>query len=143
LDRRITDLIELARLDTRIGELNEFNDKLPGLRTALADERQAAEDDIEAEREKLESAKKNLRKKEAELVDGEEKLKQIQGKLNQVKTNKEYDAALAEIAKQKGLNGGIESDIIVLFDEVEEAEKMRLELEAGWQEKIDGIDARR
>ena len=129
----VRDLIELQRIDWRIASLSGFMDELPSLRGALAAERAEAEAEVSAEREKLDLARENLRKKERELADGEEKLKQIQARLNQVKTNKEYDAALAEIAKQKGVNSDIESEILMLYDEVEESEGKKAELEGTWQ----------
>jgi uncharacterized protein len=143
VEQIIRDLVELQRLDARIGRLSDFMGRLPELRAALAAERQAAEDKITAERDKLEQAKRALRRKESELKDGEEKARQIQARLNQVKTNKEYEAALKEVEERKRLNGDVESEILVLYDEVEASENERDALEAGWKERAADFDRQR
>jgi len=142
LDQAIIILIDLQRLDTRIETLSVFMDELPASRELIAGERQAAENEVVEKRDALEESKLNLRKKESELQAGEERIKRIQAKLNQVKTNKEYEAALKEIEDQKVLNGELESDIIVLMDQVEESEESKKKLESEWDERAEEFNRR-
>ncbi len=140
MEEMIPQLVQLQRLDSRMRILRDFLEQAPELEAGLAAERQAAEDEISDQRAALEGAKQSLRKKESELASAEDRLGQIQAKLNQVKTNKEYDAALAEIAKQKAVIDDVESEILMLYDEVEGSEAARSELEATWQARADEFD---
>jgi len=126
----INDLLRLQRLDIRIQTLSEFLADVPRREADLAAARAAAQAETDNKRQQFENIKKELRRQEKLLQDGEEKLKQITAKLNQVKTNKEYEASLREIEEQKRANGLIEEKIIVLFDEVEEADRSIGEVEA-------------
>lgn len=140
MNQTITDLIELQKKDIKIAFLEKFLEQAPGLLTEVADQRQAAEGAIEAKHCQLDQARQNLKRKERELEDGESRIEQLQVKLNQVKTNKEYEAALKEIEDQKARNSAIEDDILGLFDEVEEAEEAKGQLESRWSEQAAGFD---
>lgn len=139
----INDLLSLQRLDIRIQTLSEFLADVPRRESDLAAARATAKAEADNKRQEFENIKKELRRQEKLLQDGEEKLKQITAKLNQVKTNKEYEASLREIEEQKRANGLIEEKIIVLFDEVEEADRSIGEVEAELKAKnaeFDGLE---
>lgn len=61
--------------------------------------------------------------KEGELAVKEENIKKTQGQLGSLKTNKEYQAKLAEIESLKADKSVIEEDILKLMDEVEAVKK--------------------
>ncbi len=142
MEKILTDLIELHRVDLRLKSVEEHLESVPAIKDELANDRKEAEDEVDAKKEQLNQAKKDLKKNETSLVDGEEKQKQLTSKLNQVKTNKEYNAAQKEIDTQQQKTGKIEENILVLYDEVEAAEEMKNELEASWKTKEIEFSAR-
>jgi len=135
MNQEIADLLELQKLDVRIGALEDFMNELPSRREALEAERRAAEEEVENKRAELGKVRQDLKESEKKLARGEERIKELQGKLNQVKTNKEYDASLKEIEDQKKKNGILEEEILELYDKVETAEEEEKKLEAEWSEK--------
>jgi predicted nucleic acid-binding Zn-ribbon protein len=64
----------------------------------------------------LESQK---RSKERDVETAEARLKDFQGKLSEIKTNKEYQAALKEIADTKRLNKAIEDQILEIMTQLD------------------------
>ncbi len=63
------------------------------------------------------------KEKELELSSKEENIRKAQAQLYQLKTNKEYQAKLTEIASLKADVSLLEDDVIKILDEIEEAEK--------------------
>ncbi len=123
INAELKKLIELQGLDKRIFDLDQKKREVPLLLERL----QKAFEDKKANYKALESnlQKMQLRQKEKEgdLGAKEEGIKKSQSQLGALKTNKEYQAKLAEIESLKADKSVIEEDILKLMDEVEAAKK--------------------
>ena len=75
---------------------------------------------MEDDRRGLEGLNTLHKEKESELKQGQEKLRKAKARLLEVKTNKEYQAMLAEIETLEKGNGRIEEEILVLYDRIDE-----------------------
>ncbi len=143
MNQEIADLLELQKLDLRIGALEGFLSEFPSRLSALDAERDSAHADVLNKRGELERIREELKDREKKLSTGDDRIKELQGRLNQVKTNKEYDASLKEIEEQKKKNGILEEEILELYDKVEEAEKEDRRTAAEWEDRKKEFDARR
>ena len=74
---------------------------------------------LEGKTAKIAELEKLRRSKEGEVEISESRLKDFQGKLSQIKTNKEYQAALKEMADTKKINKGIEDQILEIMTQLE------------------------
>lgn len=87
---------------------------------------------------RLQELEKNFRDKEATLADSQQWIKDSEGKLFRIKTNKEYQAALKEIAERKHTNKELETELLNVMGEVEqvqsEVQKIKSETEAKLKE---------
>lgn len=119
----LTKLVELQELDKKIFDLNQKKGEIPLLLERL----QKAFEDKKAGYKSMESnlQKTQLKQKEKEgdLGAKEEGIKKSQSQLGALKTNKEYQAKLAEIESLKADKSIIEEEILKLMDEVETAKK--------------------
>ncbi|MFO1518850.1 MAG: C4-type zinc ribbon domain-containing protein [bacterium] len=96
-------------------ELDEIPQHLNELETKLAQ----LEAQFTAKKTALEESEKNYRLKEGELVDSKEKIKVKETKLYEIKTTKEYQAAIKEIAVTKKQNQDNENQILTLMGQIE------------------------
>ncbi len=126
LKSQISNLIAIQKLDTEIFSLN--SEKL-----AMPQQLKAAEDAFEAKKQGLAALEKKLldfqklrKDKELELASKEEGVKKLQTQLYSLKTNKEYQAMLQQIADAKADGSVIEDKILQCF---EDAEKVNKEIE--------------
>jgi len=74
---------------------------------------------LEGKSGKIAELEKQKRSKELEVETAEDRLKNFQGKLGEIKTNKEYQAALKEMADTKKLNKAMEDQILEIMTQVE------------------------
>ncbi len=114
-------LIELQKIDKAIFDLKKEHDEAPG-RLAQID---ATSAEMKAHLKGLEENRQKMlldqKKKEGDLAAREEEIKKAQGQLGQLKTNKEYQAKLAEIESLKADQSVIEEEILNLMEAVEAA----------------------
>jgi uncharacterized protein len=127
-------LQELQRLDSALAERQKISADYPADLAILEEEYNREKAGIEGKRTELMELQKRRRHQEGALSDGEEHLKKSQVRLNQVKTNKEYEATLKEIEALRQKNSGLEGEILLLYDEVEAAEKRLKESERVWKD---------
>ena len=116
-------LVELQKLDKEIFSLKQTLSESPRTLEALSSEfefKKATFKSLEENRQKLQLKQKE---KEGDLAAREEGIKKAHGQLGVLKTNKEYQAKLAEIESLKADKSLIEEDILRLMDQVEEAKK--------------------
>ena len=128
LKKQLGNLIELQTLDSQIYSLNEEKKAKP-------EEIKALEAAFEAKKQKLASLEKSsfdLQKqkkdKEGELAAREEGTKKLQSQLYSLKTNKEYQTMLQQIADSKADGSVIEDKILVIMDQIDKA-KLEVEKE--------------
>ena len=114
-------LIELQKIDKAIFDLKKEHGEAPD-RLAQID---AAEAEMKALLKGMEENRQKMtldqKKKEGDLAVREVEVKKTQGQLGQLKTNKEYQAKLAEIESLKADQSVIEEDILKLMEAVETA----------------------
>jgi predicted nucleic acid-binding Zn-ribbon protein len=114
-------LIRLQELDTQLDQLREKRERLP----QDIEEAKTPIDKAQAEYEKAkttyESLSKQKRDKERDLTAQEEKLTKLHARTTEIKTNKEYQAHLAEIEAAKHEKGNLEEALLVLMDQVDQA----------------------
>ena len=119
MHEEINTLVKLQDLDLSIGKIEETKENYPRrielLKEKLEEKRRIAD----LKREKLESLENDRRRKEREMEQEMEKIKKSGEKLLLVKTNKEYQAALKEIALTKESNSQREEDILNVLEELD------------------------
>jgi hypothetical protein len=84
---------------------------------------QSARDAREAARGGYTGLEKTRRLKEGELKQVEEQVKGKQARLWEIKKNEEYSAVLKEIELLKATRSALEEEILLLFDQIEEASR--------------------
>jgi hypothetical protein len=126
LKSQILNLIAIQKLDSEIFSLK-------GEKAAMPEKLQAAEAAFEEKKAGLVALEKKLldfqkqrKDKELDLASKEESVKKLQTQLYSLKTNKEYQAMLQQIADAKADGSVIEDKILQCF---EEAEKVNKEIE--------------
>lgn len=131
MKKQILLLLALHTEDQKIQELQINLEKLaPELaeQEALVKAQQAAFDEFSA---RLVDLEKSKRSKEVEVETAEARLKDFQTKLSIIKTNKEYQAALKEIADTKKINKTIEDQILELMKQIDTLKADRQGVEEG------------
>lgn len=138
LKNQILNLIAIQKLDSQIFSLN-------GEKLAMPEHLKVIEAAFEAKKQSLAVLDKQLldfqkirKDRELELASKEEGIKKLQAQLYSLKTNKEYQTMLQQIADAKADGSVIEDKILQYFEEAEkvskEIEKERLRLKE--EEKI-------
>lgn len=115
----INKLIDLQKLDSEILSHKRIIEEKPKEILALEaafEEKKSKLKDLEAQVKDLQVKHKG---KETELSSKEENIKKLQTQLYSLKTNKEYQAMLTEIAGHKADCSVIEEDILKIFEEVD------------------------
>jgi len=112
-------LIELQKSDSDATRIRMKKKEVPERIARLEESYQALQQKMDDFRSHLEDLKKHHREKEDSLKKGQDGLKKAKERLESVKNNKEYQAILKEIENLDRKNGDIESEIIVLFDEID------------------------
>lgn len=128
-------LEQLQEIDLRIDRLRNFIEHFPDFLKELEEEKEMLKKRAELEKALLDELKKAKARKELDLKQGEEHLSKCQARLYTVKTNKEYEATLKEIEEQKQKNSDLETELLLLYDQIDQEEqrfkeaKKKLELE--------------
>jgi len=123
LTKQMEMLEQLQEADLRIDRLKNFIAHYQDFVKELEDEEAELQKRVEDEKAALDSLKKEKAKKELDLQAGEEHIKKCNGRLYAVKTNKEYEATLKEIEEQKEKNSQVETELLMLYDRIDEEEK--------------------
>lgn len=126
LKTQITGLVRLQELDSEIYALNNEKDSKPI-------EIKAIEEAFEAKKQNLLLLEKNSlelqkqrKEKELELASNAEAVKKLQGQLYSLKTNKEFQTMLQQIADAKADGSLIEEKILISF---EESDKIKAQID--------------
>jgi hypothetical protein len=120
--------LELARLDARLAEL-------PSKIQAIDDELAAASGDLSTAEGGVSERQKRRRGLEGELQDLETQRRKYNDQLMQVKTNDAYRAMQHEIETVTARIGDVEEKILLLFEEVDAAERDVTTEKASLEEK--------
>src|SRR5579859_4857387 len=88
----------------------------------------AAKSDLEGEKRRLDAVKakaveleKKKKAKELDVAAKEEAARKHQTQLNELKSNEAYKAMQAEIEKEKAAAGDLETEILVMMEEIDKA----------------------
>jgi predicted nucleic acid-binding Zn-ribbon protein len=115
----LTALLELQRYDSRIAEIQRKLDEIPRRREAMKAALHSATAALEAARKELERVRLDRRghEKEVEVIQSE--AMKLERQLLDVKTNKEYQAMLHEIALSKSKRSDRETLVLECFEREE------------------------
>ena len=128
---RLLELLEeLQVVDLKLKRMREFIDNFEKYQQELEREREEVKERLEQEKKKLEEMKKLRMKKELDLQEGEEHIKKCSARLYTVKTNREYEATLKEIEEQKEKNSQLETELLLLYDQLDQEEEKIKQLKA-------------
>lgn len=136
-------LIELQKSDTDAARLRAKKRELPERIATLDESFRAVQQKLDDFRVHLEDLRKQYREKEDKLKKGQDGLKKAKERLETVKNNKEYQAILKEIDGIEKKNGDVESEIIVVFDEIDKAGGELKQREQEFAEQKKGYEADR
>jgi predicted nucleic acid-binding Zn-ribbon protein len=134
-------LVSLQTLDTTLdkikGELERIPKQIEQLKSTLDGQKAAAA----AAKTAVLNAEKKKKEKEAELTAREESARKHAAELNSVKTNDAFRALQKEIDCDKQLASDIETEILILMEEIEKAKAGQKAAEAelkSAEEKLKG-----
>lgn len=130
---QLRQLYELSRLDSGIAQIRQKIAHVPERREEIRSSLQRKERELLEKKEGLGSHEKQKRDLEGDLQLSEERLKEFQAKVNQIKTNREYQATLKEMAETKKINKEVEDRILAHMTEIETLTKASASLEAEYQ----------
>ena len=130
---QLKQLYELSQLDAQIDLIRQKIGHVPERREAIEALLQQKTTAVQTKQERLAALEKEKRGIEGELQSSVDRLKEFEQKVNQIKTNKEYQAALKEIAETKQSNKEMEDRILKIMTEIEGLGKDPAGDEAGFQ----------
>lgn len=119
IKREIELLRELQVIDTRVREIEDELALIPIQLEEARSEWSRLDSLVKAKEAEKAASEKEKRNLEAELEDSVARLREREGKLYSIKTNKEYQAALKEIADGKRLNKEMEDAILKLMEKID------------------------
>lgn len=123
LKRDLKLLKVLHDLDYSIIEIEEKLDELPGRRDSAQADYLTLKSALDEKQRARDEAEKTKRSEELELAAEVERIKERETRLYAIKTNKEYQAALKEIADGKKANREREERVLALMEAAEAAAK--------------------
>ena len=127
---QLENLIRLQGLDREVQRLTQ---QLAGIAPQIEESRlhlAASERDLEEGKARVEGARKDRRAAEKELESQIEKRRKFQEQQSKVKTNKEYQALMGELASLKLEETAAEDSILTQMERQAEAERLLPELTA-------------
>jgi hypothetical protein len=127
LDKQLSYLIELQKLDLNIDKINFKKKELPEKIAQMDEEFATYVTNMDESKKKYEELNKRHSEQEDKLRRGIDSLKKTKERLLEVKTNKEYQAILKEIETIENKNSENEDEII---SALEELDHVRIELKA-------------
>jgi len=116
-------LLKLQVIDYDIGELERSKEYLPDMMENLTREINETKTKLETTKEELSKAQVKQKSLELELKTKEADLQKYQQKMMSIKTNKEYDALVAEIDAIKEAISSGETELLETIERVSELEK--------------------
>jgi len=128
-------LVTLQEYDNKITEIKSRQKNLPDLIEAASIPLKRAMEEHAKTADELERVNKERRELEQALQDIENTIRKLKSKSLEIKTNKEYQAILKEIALAENEKSEIEEKILLLFDRIDDLKSQMLEKERYKKEK--------
>ena len=122
-------LLKLQTIDYDIGELERSKEYLPDMIDNLNLEIKDADEKLEVTRTTLSEAQVKQKALELEIASKEADLQKYQQQMMSIKTNKEYDALVAEIDQIKEVISGSETELLETIEAVSTCGSQISELE--------------
>ncbi|MBI5848705.1 MAG: hypothetical protein HZB31_12315 [Nitrospirae bacterium] len=120
---RITLLVQLQQMDTRMLEKRRYIDKVP-LRISEVDEPfRKAKAEWEKMKLKAEAVAKKKKDRDKTLEEAQQKIVKMRGRTSEIKNNKEYQAHLKEIESSEKEIATVEEQILQIMTEVDATQK--------------------
>jgi|GEM_PF-3219657 len=116
-------LAGLAEVEARIFLIQSQLKEIPQNLQAMEQKLQEARTAFDVKKEAFETLQKNQRQKETEIADAREKTKQREARLFEIKTTKEYQAAVKEVAATKKLLIEGEAELLKMTGGIEALQK--------------------
>ncbi|MEZ5360400.1 MAG: C4-type zinc ribbon domain-containing protein [Candidatus Zixiibacteriota bacterium] len=129
-------LLKLQNIDYDLGELERSKEYIPDMMENLRKEVEDSKSRFDTLQSELSSAKVEQKDIDLTVQQKQERLKELQGHMMAIKTNKEYDALVAEIDKLKDDISQLDSRGLELLEKIESHEK---EIN-GLQEQLESIE---
>jgi predicted nucleic acid-binding Zn-ribbon protein len=143
LSKNLELLEQLQEADLRVHQLKNFIEHYADFVKELDEEIALLKKKAEMEKALLDELKKSKTRKELDLKQGEEHIAKCSGRLYTVKTNKEYEATLKEIEEQKQKNSDLETEILLLYDQIEQEEQRVKEVREKLEQEEKEIEERK
>jgi hypothetical protein len=121
-------LMELQDLDYWIDELERSKDYIPDMMKSLRNEMEELSTELDEKQERVKQAKVEAQNLELTIAKLKEQLEKYQEQMLTIKTNKEYDALVAQIESAKAEISENEETYITTLDEIETLDKNITEL---------------
>lgn len=124
LKEEIQKLVQLQEVDSQIYSFkSKKNTEIPEQLNKLKNDFEQKKKNFDLFTDKVKQLQLKKKEKELDLATKEENVKKAQGQLFQLKSNREYQARLTEIASLKADVSLLEEDVIKALDEIEIADK--------------------
>lgn len=130
-------LLKLQVIDYDLGELERSKDYLPDMMDNLRNEIDDAKTKLADTSKRLEEARLVQKNLELETKTREVELQKFQQQMMSIKTNKEYDALVAEIDNRKFQISDYETQLLETIDLIENLEKEIVVLEEKEQQIVE------
>ncbi len=127
MEKQFQLLAELQDIDIKIDQLRKNINKMPLKIEKVQAGFNAFEEKVKDEAAKLDKLEKERRSYELELKESESRIVKSKENLMNIKSNKEYKAALKEIAAIEKANRKIEDRILLCMEDIEKADAVRAE----------------
>ncbi|MEW6411854.1 MAG: C4-type zinc ribbon domain-containing protein [Candidatus Zixiibacteriota bacterium] len=135
VQNQIEQLLKLQIIDYDLGELERSKEYLPDMMENLNREIQESQARYEGTAQGLEDAKVKQQTLELEIASKEAELQKYQQQMMSIKTNKEYDALVAEIDSVKNEISTKETELLETIELITTLEKNAVE----FKEKLDQV----
>lgn len=122
-------LMELQDIDYWIGELERSKEYIPDMMQSLREEMETVESELISSRQRLEEAQLEANGLELKVGEAKEHLEKYQEQMLTIKTNKEYDALVAQIEIAKQEISTDEETSLALLEEIETLQSRIAELD--------------
>lgn len=134
-------LIKLQEADKRIQEKRVFIDKVPRRIYEVDEPFKHAQEDLEKIKQKNETLAKKKSQQESHLEEINEKVNKMKSRVSDIKTNKEYQAHLKEIASFEKEIADREEKILLIMEDLDNSLKNQKEKEEKVNTEARKIDA--
>jgi predicted nucleic acid-binding Zn-ribbon protein len=122
-------LLDLRKVDEKLDHLNKRISDGPRIFEKRRLEFEQENEALERKREEIKQIKMAIKDKEVDLKSKEQEITKQEGYLLGAKTNQEYSAIQETIQRLKNAISGLEEEILVHFEQVEENSRALQELE--------------